>query len=1290
MRFTCLNLFCAIAVAQTNPLDNATIFDRLVRPVIQKSCAPCHGGPTLSGGLDLSSWNSVLAGGKHGPAVIPGDAKHSLLVQYIKGEVTPKMPVGGSLDPTVIESLASAIGGMKALPATTSKKNSYLNWLLHKPANPSVPSVQNVGWVKNSIDAFILAKLEVKQLHPAPEASKRALLRRVYFDLTGLPPTPDEIRAFESDPDPAAYEKIVDKLLASPRYGERWGRHWLDLARFAESDGFAIDGERPNAWRYRDYVIRSFNQDKHYDEFVKEQIAGDEMQGGDRSERLVALGFLRMETWEGDANFKTQLRQDVLNELTGTVGQVFLGYTVGCARCHDHKYDPIPQRDFYRLQALFAPTRVENREAPFRESEHPKLMRANLRRFEDQSDEANEALNKLEAQLKQKYVALGKSGEDGKKSDFMKALTDMKDPSFTSAERKEWHEAQNQARKLTESVARYRAFAYSVSDVIPPQVPTLAETFVLAGGELANKGEKVEPGFLQAVAGNGDPAKIPFAGGSSGRRTALADWIASPENPLTVQPPPVRPAKREYLIRRCGFYHLSLHQHAPTPGRPENRFLITNMNKIPRRQFIKSATAAAASLASWPSPSRAAEAPRPNIVFILCDDLGFGDIGATYQNQRAALHDRGVPFFSTPNIDTLAKEGAMLTQHYSGAPVCAPSRTSLLSGLTQGHANVRDNEFDKALADSHTLGTVLQQAGYATAAIGKWGLQGGDWQNPQNKSPSIDAPAAQKTATYQTWNAFPTKRGFDYFFGYVRHQDGHFHYPKEDGREVWQNDREIASDLDKCYTTDLWTAQTKKWITDQTKTNPANPFFVYLAYDTPHAKLQNPPCPYPAGGGLTGGVQWTGKPHAMLNTATGTVDSDMFPDYATATWDHDHDPATPEVPWPDVQQRYANDVRRIDSGVGDILQLLKDLKIDDNTLVIFTSDNGPSIESYLDKEPYAPTFFRGYGPFDGIKRDTLEGGMREPTLARWPKMIPAGRLATQPSGQWDWLATFAEAAGVPAPAASDGVSLLPSLTGRGNQRASTIYLEYFQNQNTPNFADFNPAHRGRKRGQMQNIFLHGYMGVRYNVKSANDDFEIYDLASDQQEVHNLAKDLVHLQSAMKARVLQVRVPNASTPRPYDNTPVPPVAMTPKGAPGLTYSTFTGVWPWLPDFRTLTPTKRGHTKMIGLAMPTGNKPFGISFEGYFYAAQPSEYTFTLGSDTGAMLFLHDIRLIAEPLKGAAGTFTGTVRLNTGWHPIRLYYRHAGTAKPSLELSCQQGASTPYNLTPEVFRPFLKEA
>jgi arylsulfatase A-like enzyme len=704
----------------------------------------------------------------------------------------------------------------------------------------------------------------------------------------------------------------------------------------------------------------------------------------------------------------------------------------------------------------------------------------------------------------------------------------------------------------------------------------------------------------------------------------------------------------------------------------------------------------AAQIAARPAPparstATAPTAPRPNIVFILCDDLGFGDVGAFYQNQRAALHDRSVPFFSTPNIDTLARDGAKLTQHYSAAPVCAPSRASLLSGLTQGHANVRDNQFDKALADSHTLGTVLKQAGYVTAAIGKWGLAGGDWESKDNKNPSIDAPASQKAAEYRTWTAFPTRRGFDYFFGYVRHVDGHFHYPKEDGREVWQNDREIAADLDKCYTADLWTAQAKKWIAEQTAAQPTKPFFVYLAYDTPHAKLQNPPCPYPAGGGLTGGVQWTGKPHAMLNTSQGAVDSYMLPDYAKGTWDDDHNPATPEAPWPDVQQRYANDVRRIDSGVGDILQLLKDLKIENNTLVVFTSDNGPSIESLLDNEPYAPTFFRGYGPFDGIKRDTWEGGMREPTLARWPAMIPAGRVVSQPSGNWDWLATFAEVAGVPIPAASDGVSLAPSLTGRGEQRPGTIYIEYFQNQATPDFADFAPSHRGRKRGQMQNIYLNGYMGVRYDVKSADDDFEIYNLAKDLQEAHNLAHDqaknpeLAGLQAAMKARVLQLRVPNASTPRPYDNAPVPPITRAPRGTQGLAWSIFKGEWPWLPDFRTLTPVQRGATKTIDLAMAAGGQPFGVAFEGYFYARQAGEYTFTLESDTGAMLFLHDIRVIGEPLKNAAGKFSGNVRLSGGWHPMRLYYRHAGGAKPRLELTCQQGGMGEYQLSPAVFRP-----
>jgi Protein of unknown function (DUF1553)/Protein of unknown function (DUF1549)/Planctomycete cytochrome C len=519
-----VSLCGASATAQ----DNQSLFKQPIQPVLEKSCASCHSGANSSGGLNLATLDSLLSGGKHGPAMVPGNASQSLLLMYVRGERSPKMPMGGELDAQSIAALAKAIDEMKA-PAVTSKKaDPYLDWLLHKPSAPAIPAVADKTWVKNPIDAFVLARLEAKGLRPALAASRRALLRRAYFDLIGLPPTPDEVAAFENDQAPDAYEKIIDKLLADSRYGERWGRHWLDLARFAESDGFAIDGERPTAWRYRDYVIRSFNQDKRYDAFVKEQIAGDEM-ADNRSEHLVALGFLRMGTWEADANFKTQLRQDVLNELTGTVGQVFLGYTVGCARCHDHKYDPIPQRDFYRLQAFFAPMRVEDRAAPFLEVERPKLMKQNLRKYEDESEEANQVLKQTETRLKGKFAATKKDG------DFMKVLKDAKDNTFSADERKDWNQAKDNARRVNEEVARYRPMAYSVSDVAPPQVPSLAETFVLAGGELANKGEKVDPGFLQAVVGNGNPATIPFAGGSSGRRTALAEWIGSPDNPLTAR-----------------------------------------------------------------------------------------------------------------------------------------------------------------------------------------------------------------------------------------------------------------------------------------------------------------------------------------------------------------------------------------------------------------------------------------------------------------------------------------------------------------------------------------------------------------------------------------------------------------------------------------------------------------------------------------------------------------------------------------------------------------------------------
>ena len=396
------------------------------------------------------------------------------------------------------------------------------------------------------------------------------------------------------------------------------------------------------------------------------------------------------------------------------------------------------------------------------------------------------------------------------------------------------------------------------------------------------------------------------------------------------------------------------------------------------------------------------ENQQPNIIFILTDDLGYGDLGVFFQNQIASDNSSGKAREFTPHLDQMAVEGALLPNHYAAAPVCAPSRASLLLGRSQGHANIRDNQFDKALENNLTLGSVLQEAGYSTAAIGKWGLQGREGKAPN-------------------WTAHPLNRGFDYYLGYIRHGDGHEHYPKEgiyrNPKEVYENRTNIADDLDKCYTADLWTAAAKKWIVDHKKgVDAQKPFFMYLAYDTPHAVLELPTQKYPEGGGLNGGLQWIGKPGHMINTASGEVDSWMHPDYATATYDHDDNPATEQVPWADVHKRYATDTRRIDNAVGDILQLLKDLKIDENTMVVFTSDNGPSRESYLKGEPITPVFFQSFGPFDGIKRDCWEGGLRMPTIARWPGKIPNGISISTPSISYDWMPTFLDMAGLPLPA----------------------------------------------------------------------------------------------------------------------------------------------------------------------------------------------------------------------------------------------------------------------------------
>lgn len=538
--FTLRLLATALVAASLSAADDGALFQEKMAPVLTANCAGCHTGPQAQAGLSVSSLSDLLRGGKRGPALQPGRSSSSLLIQFLRGERNPRMPIGGKpLPEASITALAAAIDSMTPAVQASSGGKDHSSWVFRPPVEPAIPVVKNTAWVKNPIDAFVLAKLEGRGFAPAPPASRRALLRRVYFDLIGLPPTEEEANRFLRDPAPDAYAKLIDRLLQDTRYGERWGRHWLDLVRFAESDGFAIDGERPTAWRYRDYVIRAFNQDKPYDEFVLEQLAGDEWQrrapqrgGKVEDEGLIALGFLRMGPWERDTNFDAQLRLDWLNEMTGTTSQVFLGLTVGCARCHDHKYDPIPQKDFYRLQAFFAATRIDDRLMPHLDAEGGRIpLRNRLRKLEDELEEARDAVKELETSLKVKLTAGGI-----KEDQFQKLINDKENPVFTADERKRHKEATERAAKVALEVARYQPIAYSVNEVAPPAVMDFEPTFVLAGGERSAPGERVEPGFLKAITGNSDAAKIAFPGRyRSGRRKALADWIVSAANPLSAR-----------------------------------------------------------------------------------------------------------------------------------------------------------------------------------------------------------------------------------------------------------------------------------------------------------------------------------------------------------------------------------------------------------------------------------------------------------------------------------------------------------------------------------------------------------------------------------------------------------------------------------------------------------------------------------------------------------------------------------------------------------------------------------
>lgn len=362
-------LFCALAgamllmtpAARAADSEGADFFEKNVRPLLAERCFACHSASSnpVMGGLRMDTREGLLKGGNRGAALVPGQPELSLLLRAVlHTEGNLKMPPGNKLTEAEVAAIAQwvkmgAPWGLQPAPAPAAQ--SF--WAFVPPTQPAAPAVKKSDWVKTPIDAFVLTELEKKGLRPARPADKRTLIRRATFDLIGLPPTPDEVRAFLDDSSPDAFAKVIERLLASPRYGERWGRHWLDVARYADSNGLDENLVYKNAFRYRDYVIAAFNKDKPYDQFVHEQLAGDLMPASkdlaSTFERWTATGFLSLGAKMLAEDDPVKMEMDIIDEQLDTAGRTFMGLTIGCARCHDHKFDPIPQADYYSMAGIF-------------------------------------------------------------------------------------------------------------------------------------------------------------------------------------------------------------------------------------------------------------------------------------------------------------------------------------------------------------------------------------------------------------------------------------------------------------------------------------------------------------------------------------------------------------------------------------------------------------------------------------------------------------------------------------------------------------------------------------------------------------------------------------------------------------------------------------------------------------------------------------------------------------------------------------------------------------------------
>jgi hypothetical protein len=569
--------------------------------ILSRNCVSCHGSGQQQSQLDLTTRASIVKGGQRGPALIAGDSANSLIYRRITGQQQPAMPLGGKLTATEIAILKQWIdaGGQwdggaltasgPAKPALrekvfTEREKSW--WAFKKPVRHSLPQVADARWRSNPIDTFIKKTLEDKGLEAAPRADRRTLLRRAWLDMAGLLPPADVVDAFVNDTSPDAWGKQVDALLASPHYGERWGRHWLDAARYADSWGHIHDDDNPNAWKYRDYVIQSFNQDKPYDQFVREQLAGDELDEVTH-ETLIATSFHRIGPrvlFREKQN--PHYRYDYLDDMVGTTSRVFLGLTVNCARCHDHKFDAISQLDYYRMVGIFftfvdydhplAPADEVSAAETLRESLDAKIkpLREKIREIEEPYRMAafEQKLNTFPEDIQMAVRTPEEKRTEGQQLLATQVLS-VRDVGMRSIKLNEADTAARakldaELRELTRQLPRRFPVTAGIRDgdyrftpdgpgdnpvpgttakrikvdfegsYIPkPDRPYEAPPLYYPPMSEPGKGTLIEPGFLSVITGGG-PATIPQPPSgrlTSGRRRALADWIVSPDNPLAAR-----------------------------------------------------------------------------------------------------------------------------------------------------------------------------------------------------------------------------------------------------------------------------------------------------------------------------------------------------------------------------------------------------------------------------------------------------------------------------------------------------------------------------------------------------------------------------------------------------------------------------------------------------------------------------------------------------------------------------------------------------------------------------------